>query len=82
MATRNEVIIETARDQRAFDWLVQQAGWNRVDAALATLPGKRKPYVSNLAKALHLAVPDSVLATPAEQARPELKKILDYLKRR
>jgi hypothetical protein len=82
MATRNELIIETARDQRALDWLVRQAGWDRIDEVLAALPGKRKPYVSNIAKALHMVVPDSVLVTPAEQARPELKKILDYLKQR
>lgn len=82
MATREEIIVETEADRRALDWLVRQAGWDRIDAVLAELPGRRKPYISNIAKALRMVVPETVFATPAERARPELKKILDYLKQR
>jgi hypothetical protein len=82
MATRQELIIATAADQRALDWLVLEVGWESIDTALAALPGKRKPYVSNLAKELHLAIPRNVFVTPAEQARPQLKKLLQMLKRK
>ena len=80
MTASSRIIIESKRDERTLDWIVQQVGWPRVDDWLASLPGNRKPYVSNLAKALGLVIPDSVIATPAEQARPELKRMLEILK--
>lgn len=54
------IILESERDRRTFDWLVEQVGEEAVERACKQLAGKRKPYASNLAKALGLIPPESL----------------------
>ena len=59
------IILESDRDRRTYAWLVAQVGAEAVEAAAANLAGGRRPYVSNIAKALGLVVPAAVAAEPA-----------------
>ncbi len=72
-----EPIIGSDRDRRVWRWIVAQVG---EEAALAVeLAGNRKPYPSNIAKALGLQVP-VVLTQPgidvARERIQNLKRIL------
>ena len=72
-----EPIIASDRDRRVWNWIVSTVG---EQAALAVeLIGNRKPYPSNIAKALGLQVP-VVLAQPSAEAALQrvanLKRIL------
>lgn len=74
-----DVIIECDRDSRTFDYLIQTCGITRVTNARNQLPGRTRPYVSNLAKILGVKIPDAVVITPREEARrhlAEIKKIV------
>lgn len=69
------VLVASARDQRVLDWLVAQVGCEAVAAACHDLAGRRRPYVSNLAKALGLTPPADLALTPPDVAREHLAKI-------
>ena len=74
-----DVIVESDRDRRVYDYLVQTCGITRVVNARNQLPGRTRPYVSNLAKMLGVTIPDAVIITPREEARrhlAEIKKII------
>ncbi|MBC8743000.1 hypothetical protein F6X40_41930 [Paraburkholderia sp. UCT31] len=74
-----DVIIETDRDRRVYDYLIEACGQARVMNARQKLPGRTRPYVSNLVKMLGVVIPDAVVITPREEGRRrlvEIKKIL------
>jgi hypothetical protein len=79
--TTLDVIIASPRDQRTFDYLVETCGLGRVEHARSQLLGRTKPYVSNIAKILGVAIPDDVLISTREDGRKqlaEIKKLLSY----
>lgn len=77
-----KVILESDRDRRVFEWLVEQVGESAVIAAAESLAGARKPYVSNIAKALGLTPPDHLMLTPRETAKQKLSAIKGMLSRK
>lgn len=77
-----DVVLESERDRRALDWLVSQVGVAAVELACSQLAGERKAYVSNLAKVLGLNLPDSISATPKDEALVHLTTIKNILKTR
>ena len=73
------VIVNTPRDRRALEYLVTTCGMEAVEQACLRLSGRRKAYVSNVAKVLRIAIPDDIVITPREEARKhisDLKKLL------
>lgn len=77
-----DVILESDRDRRALNWLIDQVGLSAVEDACSQLAGQRKAYVSNLAKALKLTLPDSIFATPKDEALVHLTAVKNILKTR
>ncbi|MBC8751493.1 hypothetical protein F6X42_34715 [Paraburkholderia sp. WC7.3b] len=73
------VIVSTARDQRAFDFLVARVGCERVIEARLALPGQRRAYVSNIAKQLKIVIPEDVMITSREEGRRQLSAIKTLL---
>lgn len=67
-----DVIVESDRDKRTLAWLIAQVGEKTVELVCSELSGTRRPYVSNLAKALGLVPPDSVIATSPAEAKKHL----------
>ncbi len=59
-------IIKTARDQLEYEYLIKRCGEQRVAQAIASLPGARKPYLSNIAKAIGIEIPTDL--QPAERS--------------
>lgn len=84
MFTNNEnVIILTDRDKAEYEYLCKVRGEKTVIWASQNLAGKRKPYISNLAKLLKVDIPQNlhigVEVATAEQAQTylmEIKRIL------
>ena len=73
-----EVIVESKRDQRTLDWLIAQVGQQAVQRACAGLGGRR-PYVSNVARALGLTPPESLRRTPKDEALVHIARIRQRL---
>lgn len=69
------VLILNARDERAIAWLIEQAGFEAVQLACEKIAGNRKLYPTNLAKILGLAIPKSVIDTPASVARKRIREL-------
>jgi len=70
-------LITNDRDRRTWAWIVQQVGEDR--ALAVELAGDRKPYPSNIAKALGLELPESLKCTPRTaglQRLAEMKKLI------
>lgn len=74
------VLVETARDQRVLDWLLQEAGPEAVADAVHRLAGHRRPYVSNIAKSLGLTPPEDLKLTPSAEAQRHLERCLAVLR--
>ena len=72
-------IIQNDRDQRVYDWLVSEVGEEAVNTACMNLAGKRKPYLSNIAKQLGLTVPERTRFTPNDGAKERLASIIKML---
>lgn len=70
-----DVIIQSPRDQRVLDWLIQQAGQEAVSAACHQLAGSRRAYPSNVAKILGLTPPESLTIASREVAQAHLDAI-------
>ena len=68
----NEPIIESERDQRSWEYLCRVAGEDRCRAEIEVLT--RKPYVSNVAKSLGVAIPVEVY-TPRPEPIPRNPEI-------
>lgn len=73
------VLVLNARDERAIAWLIDQAGFDAVQQACEKIVGKRKLYPTNLAKILGLSIPESVVVTPASEARDRVRELLTLL---
>lgn len=73
------IILANDRDRRTFSYLVETCGFERVVKARSALPGRTRPYVSNVARALGVAVPETVVVTPREEACRHLDAIKDFL---
>lgn len=76
------VIVTSERDQRVLDWLVVQVGQDAVEAACSLITGRRRPYVSNVAKALGLTPPSDLAFTPTDLARQHLSELRAMLRRK
>ncbi|WP_154677991.1 cryptic plasmid protein A [Paraburkholderia nodosa] len=75
------VIIKNARDQRGLDFLIASVGIEKVNKSRVMLAGSRRPYVSNIAKALEIDIPGDVVITGREEARRKLGEIKRMLGR-
>jgi len=76
------VLVTSERDQRVLDWLVSQVGSDAVEAACSLVPGRRRPYVSNVAKALGLTPPSDFALAPPDVARQHLSEFRALLRRK
>lgn len=74
-----DVILANDRDRRVYDYLLTTCGANRVSHARQQLPGRTRPYVSNIAKALGVVVPDEVVITPRADGLKHLAEIKKML---
>jgi hypothetical protein len=74
-----DVILANERDRRAFAYLIETCGMHRVTRARQDLSGRRRPYVSNIAKMLGVTIPDAVIITPREEGRRHLAEIMRFL---
>jgi len=75
-----DVIVESERDRRTLEWLIERAGCEAVGQACALLAGRRKPYVSNVAKALGLKPPVSLGSPTREEALVRLAELRRMLR--
>jgi hypothetical protein len=74
-----DVILANERDRRTLAYLVETCGLDRVTRARQALPGRTRPYVSNIAKTLGVTIPDAVVITPrvdGQQRITEIKQML------
>jgi hypothetical protein len=76
------VLVTSERDQRVLDWLVSQVGRDAVEAACGDLPGRRRPYVSNVAKSLGLTPPSNLAFAAPDVARLNLSELRVLLRRK
>ena len=66
------IILQSERDHRALAWLVEQVGEAALENACDSLAGQRKPYPSNLAKILGLALPERLTRPSRPQVQANL----------
>ena len=69
------VIVANDRDRRTLAWLRDRVGDAAILGAVGQLAGNRKPYLSNVAKALDVALPERLEATDRETA---FKHLADF----
>jgi hypothetical protein len=74
-----DVILANERDRRTFAYLVDTCGLPRVAKARQALPGRTRPYVSNIAKVLGVTIPDGVVITPRAEGCRHLSEIKNFL---
>lgn len=67
------------RDERAIAWLIDQAGFDAVQQACGEIAGNRKLYPTNIAKALGLLIPQTIITAPASVARERIRELLTLL---
>jgi hypothetical protein len=58
------VLVENERDRLGLEWLRGQVSDQAIAEACGRLAGARRPYVSNVAKALGMKLPDNLALTP------------------
>lgn len=78
MASIDEVIIESDRDEKTLIYLIKVLGEKRIIETINAFKGGKRFYVSNVAKANKVDVPDHIYHVAAD--RDEVKKILADLK--
>lgn len=71
----DQIVLENDRDRRTLDWLVGQVGESAIAEALTRLAGNRRPYLSNVAKVLGIALPANLERTPSAEARERLASV-------
>lgn len=69
------MIIQNERDERAAAWLLEKFGAEALAEAEARLKGSRRPYPSNLAKVLGVALPETLKRTENAAAREKLAEL-------
>src|SRR5258706_14340549 len=62
------IILDTQLDRRIFSYLLETFGREAVETASTNLAARRRPYVSNIVKALGASVPDRLLTSGSEVA--------------
>lgn len=67
MATQMEPLITNERAKREWDYIVTKVGEERARAAIAQIPGNRRPYPLNIARVLGIRFPESVTNPPASR---------------
>ena len=67
-------------NRRTLAWLRDRVGDAAILGAVGQLAGNRKPYLSNVAKALAVALPERLEATDRETAFKHLSKLKAKLK--
>ncbi|MCG5075364.1 cryptic plasmid protein A [Paraburkholderia tagetis] len=67
-----DVILANDRDRRVYDYLIATCGESKVANARQQLPGRTRPYVSNIAKMLGVTIPDAVVITPRAEGNVPL----------
>jgi hypothetical protein len=75
------LFVGSERDHRALEYLVSVSGSDAVLRGYTQLPGRTRPYVSNIAKALGVVILDDVVINPREEGRrqlAEIEKLLSY----
>lgn len=76
-------IVANDRDRRALAWLREKAGDAAIREAAQSLPGQRRPYLSNIARALGLELPAVLSLPPAGSAvRAEVARRVEALRAR
>lgn len=83
--TATDIILANDRDRRVYAYLIATCGEKRVANARQQLPGRTRPYVSNIAKMLGVTIPDAVVITPRAEGRrqlAEIRKMLQYAAKR
>jgi hypothetical protein len=68
-------IVENDRDRRGLAWIRTQVDDAAITAACVGLPGNRRAYVTNIARALGLVLPAETARTPREAALTHLARI-------
>ncbi|CAH0444196.1 hypothetical protein LMG10661_00720 [Ralstonia syzygii subsp. syzygii] len=76
------VIIANDRDLRSLTWLREHVGDAAIEAAVAQLAGQRRPYVSNVAKALGIEIPSSLALTGVDTARARIAALRALIKKK
>lgn len=56
----DNVLIMSERDRAGYEYLVKIRGRGAVEMAVNHLAGKRKPYVSNIAKLMCVTIPTTI----------------------
>lgn len=74
------VIIESDRDRIEFDYILEIRGADWVKYAIDNLIGKRKPYVSNIAKIAKLDIPQNLVDKRTVLNAEESLKVIDQIK--
>ncbi|WP_413213308.1 cryptic plasmid protein A [Paraburkholderia kururiensis] len=74
-----DVIVANERDRRTLAYLVDTCGPQRVAKARQALPGRTRPYVSNIARILGVTIPEAVVITPRAEGRRQLSEIKRFL---
>lgn len=75
----DQILIANERDQRTLAWLIEQVGEHAIVDAVGQLAGKRRPYLSNVAKVLGVDLPAQLERTPTATAREHLAAIKQQL---
>ncbi|MFW1916195.1 hypothetical protein ACG9ZJ_21300 [Acinetobacter sp. ULE_I064] len=78
MASIDDVIIESDRDEKTLIYLIKVLGERRIIETIDAFKGGKRFYVSNIAKSNKVDVPDHIYHVSAD--REEVKKILAELK--
>lgn len=73
------VVVESKRDQRLRDWLVEQVGHEGIVEACAKLAGARRTYPSNVAKVFGLVPPQRLAVAARADASAHLEEIARQL---
>lgn len=74
-----DILIESERDRRTYDWLLGQVGESALQDACLSLAGNRRLYVSNPDKVLGLQPPSDLAIAPREVALMHLERMRKLL---
>lgn len=80
MISLDDVIIENDRDRKTLIYLIKVLGKERITQTLSNFTGGKRFYVSNIAKANKIEVPDHIYHVPVDQE--EVRQILDDLRKK
>lgn len=75
-----EPLLSNDRAKREWAWIVERVGEEAARAAIARLPGARKPYPLNIARVLGLRLPAHLAEEPTVPMPPEVRQKLRALR--